>query len=348
MMPNPTVKIRDRIIGNNYPPLIIAEACINHEGDIDIAKKMIDVAYAMGVDCIKFQIHVLENEMLREAPQSDNFDEPLWDTLERTNFSMEEHSHLIDYCKKLGIWYLCTPFSKDGVDMLEELDVDFYKTGSGEMTNLPLIEYIANKGKPMIVSTGMCEVDEIEETVNLVKSIGTPLIITHCTSAYPCPYERVNLGMIPIYEQKFGIPVGLSDHSTGIYTSLGAVALGSALIEKHFTLDKMQKGPDHPSSIEPYELGELVKGSKAIFKAKGSEKKIFEEEKQIIKWARESVVSEKEIRAGEIITEEMVWVKRPGPNSDSIPAKDLNKVIGAKALVNISKGKQIKRDEISE
>ena len=342
------VTINDHLVGTNQPPFIIAEACINHEGDINIAKQMVHMAHAMGSDCIKFQIHVLDNEMLRETPQSDNFEEPLWDTLERTNLTLDEHIKLMELCNNLGILYLCTPFSKEGTDILEDIGVDFYKTGSGEMTNLPLIEYIAKKGKPMIISTGMSNIDEVQETVDLVKSIGTPLIITHCTSAYPCPYNRINLGMIPKYQQRFGIPIGLSDHSIGIYTSLGAVAMGAAVIEKHFTLDKMQKGPDHPSSIEPYELGELVKGTRAIFEARGSEKKIYDEEKQIIAWARESVVTEMDIKAGEIISKEMVWVKRPGPGPNVVPAKNLKKVIGSKAVRDIPKDTQVKWKDLSE
>jgi len=341
------VTINDHLVGTNQPPFIIAEACINHEGDINIAKQMVHMAHAMGSDCIKFQIHVLDNEMLRETPQSDNFEEPLWDTLERTNLTLDEHIKLMELCNNLGILYLCTPFSKEGTDILEDIGVDFYKTGSGEMTNLPLIEYIAKKGKPMIISTGMSNIDEVQETVDLVKSIGTPLIITHCTSAYPCPYNRINLGMIPKYQQRFGIPIGLSDHSIGIYTSLGAVAMGAAVIEKHFTLDKMQKGPDHPSSIEPYELGELVKGTRAIFEARGSEKKIYDEEKQIIAWARESVVTEMDIKAGEIISKEMVWVKRPSPGPGVVPAKDLKKVIGKSALKDIPKDNQVKWEDLS-
>ena len=343
-----SITIKNRIIGKDFAPLIIAEACINHEGDIKIAEQMVYMAHALGVDCIKFQIHVLENEMLREAPQSENFEDSLWDTLERTNLAVDEHIRLKKLCEQLGIIYLCTPFSRDGADLLEDIGVEFYKTGSGEMTNLPLIEHVAKKGKPMIVSTGMSEVEEISETVNLVKSIGTPLIITHCTSAYPCPYERVNLGLIPFYQDKFRIPVGLSDHSRGIYTSLGAVALGAAVIEKHFTLDKMQKGPDHPSSIEPYELGDLVKGAKAIFEARGCEKKIFDEEKEIIEWARESVVSEKDIKAGETITDKMVWVKRPSPGPGVVAAKDLEKVLGSKAVNDIPKDMQVKWEDISK
>ncbi len=336
------VTIKNRPIGPDYKPFIIAEACINHEGDIRIAEQMVYIAHAMGADCIKFQIHVLENEMLRETPQSNNFEEPLWDTLERTNLSLDEHIRLKKLCEQLGIFYLCTPFSRDGVELLEDIGVDSYKTGSGELTNLPLIEHIARKGKPMIVSTGMSVIKEVEETVNLIKSIGTPFILTHCVSAYPTPYNIVNLRMIQKYKESFSIPIGLSDHSRGIYTALGAVALGACVIEKHFTLDKLQKGPDHASSIEPYELGELVKGVKAVYMAMGSERKIFTEEQQIVSWARESVVSEVDIPKGTKITSEMVWVKRPSPGNDVVPAKDLNKVIGKKVKVAIPKGVQIK------
>lgn len=338
------IRIGKRFVGPGFLPLVIAEACINHEGDVRIAEQMVYTAHAMGADCIKFQIHVLENEMLREAPQSVNFEEPLWDTLDRTNLKVEEHIRLKKLCESLGILYLCTPFSRQGADILEEIGVDFFKTGSGEMTNLPLLEHIARKKKPMIVSTGMSELHEIKETVDLIKSIGTPLIITHCVSAYPTPYERANLGMIPIYEKEFQVPIGLSDHSRGIYTALGATALGACVLEKHFTLDKMQKGPDHPSSIEPYELGELVKGAKAVYLALGQEKKIFSEEEQIIAWARESVVSETIIKAGTVITPDMVWVKRPSPCAGVVPAKDLNKVVGRKTKIDIEKDIQIKWD----
>jgi N-acetylneuraminate synthase len=169
----------------------------------------------------------------------------------------------------------------------------------------------------------------------LVKKIGTPFALTHCVSAYPCPYDRVNLDNIPRYKSTFSVPVGLSDHSIGIYTSLGSIALGSCIIEKHFTLDKLQAGPDHAVSLEPYELGELVKGCKAVFLARGSERKIFPEEEPIIAWARESVVSLVDIEIGDTINEKMVWVKRPSPRDGGVPAKDLAKVIGMRAKIKI-------------
>ena len=341
-------EINNKTINMYAKPYIVAEACINHNGDFDTAKHMIEVASQMNVDCIKFQIHVLENEMLREAPQSSNFDDPLWDTLDQTNFTIDEHKELMNICKKNNIQYLCTPFSRDGVDLLEEINVDFYKTGSGEMTNHPLIEYIAKKGKPMIVSTGMSELNEIEETVKIVKGYNVPLIITHCTSAYPCPYSRVNLGMLKKLSDKFDVTVGLSDHTSDNFSSFGAVAHGAALIEKHFTLDKEQIGPDHKSSINPDQLRELVLGCNAIFEANGDEKKIFDEEKEIISWARESVVTETEINKGEVITEKMIWVKRPGPNEGSIPAKYYKEILGKIALKNIKKNVQVKWTDVED
>ena len=263
------IKIGDRLVGPGQKPFIIAEACINHQGEYAIAERMVYMAHAVGADAIKFQIHVLDNEMLREAPKSANFDEPLYDTLDKTNLTVDEHKRLKKLCETLGIVYLCTPFSRMGADILEDMGLAAYKVGSGELTNLPLQEHIARKRKPVIFSTGMSTVEEIAETVELVRSLGTPFIITHCVSAYPAPYHIVNLKMIPKYMDLFKAPVGLSDHTRGIYTSLGAVALGACLIEKHFTLDRLQKGPDHASSIEPTELAELVKGAEAIHLALG-------------------------------------------------------------------------------
>ena len=340
------IKIGNRLVGDNYPPYIIAEAAVSHQGEIETAKRMVYIAHAMGCDAIKFQMHVLENEMLRDTPISDNFKESLYDTLVNTNLTLDEHKELKRLCESLGIDYLCTPFSVDAADILDEMGVMAFKTGSGELTNIPLITHIAKKGRPMIISTGMALIEEIQETVDVMKSIGTPFALTHCVSAYPCPYNRVNLHNIPRYRELFDVPVGLSDHSLGIYTSLGAVALGSCVIEKHYTLDKLQTGPDHAVSLEPYELGELVKGCSAVFQARGAKREIFPEEECIIAWARESVVSITDICAGAIITSEMVWVKRPSPGEGAIPAKDLKMVVGKVAKVNIGKDRQILWKEI--
>jgi N-acetylneuraminate synthase len=342
-----TVKIGNRLVGDDCPPYVIAEAAISHQGDFETAKRMVYIAHAMGCDAIKFQMHVLENEMLREVPTSDNFDESLYDTLDKTNLTVDEHKALKQLCEGLGIHYLCTPFSAAAADILDEMGVLAFKTGSGELTNLPLQRYIASKGRPMIVSTGMALVEEIKETVDALKAMKVPLILTHCVSAYPCPYNRVNMGNVPRYRELFDVPTGLSDHSLGIYTSLGAVALGACVIEKHYTLSKLQKGPDHAVSLEPYDLGELVKGCRAVYEARGAERQIFPEEEPIIAWARESVVSVCDIRKGATITKDMVWVKRPSPGKGAIPAKDLDKVIGRTAKADIAKDRQVLWQEIA-
>ena len=300
------------------------------------------IARAMGCDAIKYQLHVLDDEMLRDTPISDNFDESLYDALDRTNLSVEEHKTLKALCHSIGIDYMCTPFSKASADLLdEEIGVEVFKVGSGELTNIPLQRHIAAKGKPMIVSTGMSKVEEVAETVAALEDAGASFAMTHCVSAYPCPYERVNLGMIPRYREMFSVPVGLSDHSVGIYTSLGAVALGACVIEKHFTLNRDAPGPDHKSSIEPYELGELVKGCRAVYLAGGDTREIFPEEEQIVAWARESVVTVTDITRGTAITGDMVTVKRPSPREGAIPAKHLNDVIGKVAQTDLARDRQL-------
>lgn len=343
-----TIKIGDRLVGDNCPPYIIAEACINHQGDVNIAKQMTYVAHAMGCDAIKFQMHVLDDEMLRETPQSDNFSEPLFNTLDQTNLEMDEHMQLIELCGQIGIDYLCTPFSKMSADLVAELDVPAIKVGSGELTNIPLQKHIASKGYPMIVSTGMTKQHEITETVDMLKNVGAEFALTHCVSAYPCPYERVNLRNIPRYRDLYNVPVGLSDHSVGIYTSLGAVAHGACIVEKHFTLDKSWPGPDHQSSLEPYELGELVKGCRAVYDANGDVRDIFPEEMEIVSWARESVVTIKPINMGEKMTAGHITVKRPAPGTGAIAAKYLDEVVGKTAQENISENVQVLWSQIGK
>jgi N-acetylneuraminate synthase len=336
------IKIGGRRVGPDHPPYVIAEACINHEGDIAIAREMVFSARAAGADAIKFQLHVLDDEMLRAAPRSANFDEPLYETLDRTNLTVEEHLDLKALCHSIGIDYLCTPFSAASADILADtIGVPAYKVGSGECTNHPLQRHIAAKGQPMVVSTGMTELAEVDDTVAVLRATGTPFALTHCVSAYPCPYDRVNLGVIPLYAHRYGVPIGLSDHSIGIYTALGAVALGACLIEKHFSLDRTQPGPDHKSSIEPYDLGELVRGARAVWEARGADRAIFPEETEIVAWARESVVSVKAIAKGTTITADMVAVKRPSPGDGAIPAKDLDAVIGRTAAADIAADRQI-------
>ena len=333
-------------IKNFGKPYIIAEACINHDGNIETAKKMIREAKKSGADCIKFQIHNLKNEMLKQTPKSDNFIESLWDTLEKTNITIDNQKILKDYCEQIGIQYLCTPFSKDGINELDSINVDFYKIGSGEMTNHPLIEYAASKKKPIIFSTGMSEIHEIEETVNILKKYDVPFAMTHCTSIYPCPSDKVNLRIIPYLIEKFNVPVGLSDHTDNIFSSFGAIAHGACIIEKHFTLNRSLIGPDHKSSIEADELKQLVEGCNTIYQSNGSLKKIFEEEKQILAWARESVVTEKDLLKGDELNINNIWVKRPAPINGVIAPRDYKKIMGRKVNKNIKKDTQLKWEDL--
>lgn len=341
------IRVGGRAIGPGEPPFVIAEIAVNHQGDFGLAKRLVKIAAAMGADAAKFQLHIVEDEMLRELPPWENLDEPLWDLLKRTHFDAKQHKQLMAYCRTLGIQYLCTPFSRAAADILEDNGVEAFKVGSGELTNLPLQKHIAKKGLPMIISTGMSTEDEVAETARLVQSLKTPFMLMHCVSAYPAPYDRVNLGVIPRYLAKFQVPVGLSDHSLGIYTCLGGVAQGACAFEKHFTLDRGMQGPDHRASIEPDELGELCKGVRAVFEALGDKREILDVEQEVVAWARESVVSVKPIKKGQTITKDHVWVKRPGPGREGIPAKELELVIGRKAKVDIPVGRQVLRKELS-
>jgi sialic acid synthase SpsE len=341
-------KIFNKLITEATKPYIIAEACINHEGKIKLAKAMIDKAADSGVSAIKFQFHVLEDEMLRKTPKSKNFTENLYDTLNKTNLTINEHKYLKNYCEKKKIDYLCTPFSFKSADILsEELKLKVFKIGSGELTNIPLQLHIAKKKLPTIISTGMSTLKEIENTIAIVKKINKNIAITQCTSSYPCDPKISCIGVIPLFKKKFKLIVGLSDHTSTIYTSIGAVALGARIIEKHFTLDKKSPGPDHASSLEPSELKSLVDGCNAVFLARGNKKIIHKEEREIISWARESVVSIKNIKKNEVLTNDNISVKRPSPLKGEIASKDFFKVLNKKALTNIVSDQKIKWKEIN-
>ena len=270
----PKFKILGKSISYYTKPYIIAEACINHEGKIAIAKKMIDEAVKAGVSAVKFQFHVLEDEMLKDTPKSSNFHESLYDALKRTNLNIKEHKYLKKYCEKNNVDYLCTPFSFKSADILErDIKLKIFKIGSGELTNIPLQLHIAKKKRPTIISTGMSTLNEVAETFKKVIKINSNIALTQCTSSYPCDPKITDLKVINLYEKKFKVVVGLSDHTSSIYTSVGAVALGARIIEKHFTLDKNAKGPDHASSLNPEELKNLVDGCNAVFYATKSDKK---------------------------------------------------------------------------
>lgn len=328
-------------------PYVIAEACINHNGNIKIAKKMIDEAVKANVSAVKFQFHVLEDEMLKSTPKSKNFEESLFDTLKKTNLNIKEHKFLKNYCEKKNIDYLCTPFSFKSADILEkDVKLKFFKVGSGELTNIPLQIHIAKKKYPTIISTGMSNLKEIDTTIAKVKKINKNIALTQCTSSYPCDPKISDIGVIPKFIKRYKMITGLSDHTNSIYTSIGAVALGAKIIEKHFTLNKREKGPDHASSLEPHEMKQLVTGCNAVFDARGDQKKIHPQEKEIISWARESVVSIRDIGIGEKLTRKNISVKRPAPKKNEISASKFYLILNKKSKCKIYKNKKIKWKQI--
>jgi len=288
-----------------------------------VAKEMALQAKLCGADAVKFQHHLPDEEMLREGvPMSSNFNMPLYDFLKKYALTLEQHYELFDYCKKIGITYLCTPFSRKAAEELNEMGLEAFKIGSGELTDIPTLKVIASFGKPMILSTGMSEVVEIEETLEAVLPINQQVILMNCTSEYPPKYSDINLGVINQLHEKFGLIIGHSDHTPDIYTCFGAVAKGAKLLEKHIILDRRQPGPDQSVSIEPYELYQLVQGVRRIEEALGSNKTLQELERPIRAWAHRSVVSLVDIAKGQMIKPEMVWTKRPGTG---IPAKNLER-----------------------
>jgi sialic acid synthase SpsE len=337
------ITISGRKIGPAQPPFVIAEVGINHEGDIKKAIQMVDDAKKAGAECIKFQSHVVEDEMVPVAKKvvPGHTTENIWDIMVRCSLSEAEAKKVKDYVESKGMIYLCTPFSRAAADRLKKFGVEAFKIGSGECNNYPLIEHIAKMGKPVIMSTGMNDLKSIAPAVKIFEEHNTPYVLMQCTSMYPTPYEKVRLGSIKILREAFpSAVVGSSDHSLGIYTGLAAVALGASVIEKHFTSDKTWPGPDIAISIDPSELEELVKGSKAVYQALGGTKEILSDEQDIIDFAYACVVTIKEIKKGNKLTMDNIWVKRPG--TGQIKAVNFKKVLGNIAKQDINVGEQLK------
>ncbi len=338
-----SLTIGSREIGAGRPCFVIAEAGINHNGDVKIAAELVEAAAAAGADAIKFQTHLPEFEMLKGGATAAYVGESLFDLLTRTALSPEGHIEMRELAKRKGIIFLSTPFSREAADYLEGIGVPAFKTGSGELTNIPLQRHIARKGKPMIVSTGMSTPEEIDATVRALDSEHANFALMHCTSTYPTPYEHVQLGCIAALQAKYGVPVGFSDHTLGTAISLAAVASGANIFEKHFTASRALPGPDQQGSMEPKELAALVKDIRAIEQSLGATKQIQPGEQDVRDMALHSVVSIRDVAAGATIAAADVWVKRPGTG---IPAGQLQDVIGKVAKRAIAKDTLISRDDL--
>ena len=345
---SPYIKIDGRKIGPDYAPFVIVEIGINHEGDMRKAKRMVDDAAKAGAECVKFQSHVVEDEMVESQAKKvvpGHTKENIWDIIARCAFSEKEEIELKEYVESKGMIYLCTPFSRAAADRLHRMKVKAYKIGSGECNNYPLVEHIASFGKPVILSTGMNNLASIEPAVKIFKKYKTPIALLHCTSMYPTPYEKVRLGAINDLQVAFpNTVVGSSDHSLGIWTSIAAIPLGASIIEKHFTSDKRWPGPDIAISIDPAELRDMITGTRAVHKAMGGNKTILSDEQDIINFAYACVVTTAPIKKGEKFTKENTWVKRPG--TGEIKAVEYKSVLGKKASRDLERDVQVKRKDI--
>jgi len=337
------MKIGNRSIGPNEPPLIIAEIGINHGGSLDVAKSMVDLIVNSGCECVKHQTHIIEDEMTEEAKAifPPNANKSIWDVMKECSLNLDEEQELKEYAENLGLIWISTPFSRMAADFLDEIDVPAFKIGSGEADNLPLINHIAQKGKPIIMSTGMQSIKSLKNSVNILEKSGVEYALLECTNLYPSPPEIVSLQGIQELKEAFPKAlVGFSDHSIGPHIALASVALGACIIERHFTDTRYRSGPDITCSMDPAELRLLVDRSIEIHKALMNPKQRTEPEESVYKFARASVVADRDMAAGHIITEKDIWVRRPG--SGEIPGYKYNDIIGKKLRLDVKKNHQFK------
>lgn len=340
-------RIAGRCIGDNHPPMVIAEIGINHEGSIETALAMADAAIDAGAEIVKHQTHIIEDEMSNEAKSviPGNADVSIYEIMERCALSERDEKRLMDHVHQRGAIFISTPFSRAAVDRLVKFDVPAFKIGSGECNNYPLVEYIAGFGKPVIVSTGMNSLGTVAPSVEILRRAGVPFALLHCTNVYPTPPELVRLGAIVRLKEAFpDAAVGLSDHTTSNYPCLGAVALGASILERHFT-DRMDRpGPDIACSMDPVALSALIEGSKIIFSARGGEKNPVDAEAPTIAFAFASVVATEDIEKGQVLTKDNIWLKRPGGGDFSVA--DYESLLGKTARTRVRSGFQIKKSDI--
>jgi len=321
---------------------IIAEIGVNHNGSVELARKMIKSASDCGVDAVKFQTFVSEDLVSENAKTADyqekntNENSQL-EMLKKLELSYDDFFELKKYAEECNVMFLSSPFDFKSVDLLEELDVSMYKLGSGELTNFELIDYVLKTNKPLILSTGMATLDEIKETYNFIGDTDN-LVILHCITGYPTSFEEANLNFIKTLQNELDVPIGFSDHSPGIELPIAAVALGACVVEKHFTLDKDMDGPDHKASLNPAEFKAMVDAIRNVEVAMGDGvRKFSENELEIKKVARKSIILNQDVPEGTIITRDMLSIKRPGTG---IPPKFINEIVG-KTVVNDLKSQTV-------
>ena len=344
-----TIKIEGVDIGKEYPCYIIAEIGVNHNGKLSLAKKLIDASIESGVNAVKFQKRDLKSLYRKESLENPNSEsqgfEILLAELQEVELTKNDYMEIIDYCKKKKITFLCTPWDMPSVDFLEELDIVAYKISSGDMTNFPLIKYVSKTRKPMIISTGMSKIEEIEKMVSFVKEQNIPFVILHANSTYPSPIESLDLNLIPEFRKKFDLLVGFSGHEIGIIGSITAANMGAVIIERHITLDKTMKGLDHSSSLEPNEFKEMVSLIRLSEKAKGKPiKKMTRAEVLQREVVSKSIVCILDICKDEIFSDKNIEAKGP---EKGLSAQYFFDIIGKKSPRDIKCGEYVLEEDMN-
>ena len=329
-------EIAGRKIGPNHTPLIIAEIGINHGGSLDVAKDMVFAAHQSGCEIVKHQTHFVNDEMTEEAKKvfPPNAQMSIWHVMEQCSLSKSDEIALKEYTENLGMIYISTPFSRLAANFLDSIDVPAFKIGSGEADNLPLIRHIAQFGRPIIMSTGMQSIETIRRSVEILENAGVPYALLECTNLYPSPPEIVSLQGVSQLKEAFpNTVIGFSDHSIGPTISLAAVALGASIIERHFTDSRYRQGPDISCSMDPTELKLIIERSKEIHQATLNPKSRSSSEEAVYKFARSSIVADRNLPAGHVIEEKDIWARRPG--TGEIAGYEFDHVIGRKLLYDV-------------
>jgi len=347
-----TVEIAGRSIGSGQPCFVIAEAGVNHNGDLDMAKRLIDIAAEAGVDAVKFQTFRAERLVTAGAPtaryqrEATGGESSQLELLRRLELPDEAHAELQAACGLRHILFLSTPFDELSADDLQSLGLPAFKISSGDLTNVPFLAHVARMGRPVILSTGMATMDEVSAAVQAVEQTGNrQIVLLHCVSNYPTDPRDVNLRAMETMRRTFSYPVGFSDHTQGIEVALAAVALGAAMIEKHITIDRTLPGPDHRASLEPGELTQMVKGIRLIEQALGhGAKRPAPAEAEIAAVARKSVVAARDITSGSLLTADMLAIRRPGTG---LPPDMRERLIGRRVRKAIAAGTPITKDVLA-
>ena len=341
------IEISNRKIGPDHKPLLIAEIGINHNGSLDEAKKIVDAAVLAGIEVIKHQTHVVEDEMSPEAQKviPGNSDKSIYQIMEECALSEDDEIVLKEYVEQKGCIFISTPFSRAAADRLERMGVEAYKIGSGECNNLPLLDHVSDFGKPMIVSTGMNSLESVHQTVSFLKKKNAEFALLHTTNLYPTPNNLVRLGAMEVLMNEFpDLIIGLSDHTVSNHACFGAVALGASILERHFTDTMTREGPDIICSMDPIQAKDLIEGANILFSQRGGSKEPAKEEQVTIDFAFATVVSIADISKGDTFTKENLWVKRPG--TGEILAAEYQNILGKKANKFIPKNTHLRKEDI--